>query len=61
MKATSRILGWTPREDEQLKLMIMAGRPPAEIAVKLRRSVPAVYARAHYFRLLFKWIQRRPR
>jgi hypothetical protein len=45
---------WTPEDDERLKSMILAGRTPAEIAIKLRRSVAAVYARAHRFRLSFK-------
>ena len=49
MRAGSRVSKWTLQEDEQLRSMIVAGRPPAEIAVKLRRSVAAVYARATAF------------
>jgi DNA-directed RNA polymerase specialized sigma24 family protein len=50
---------WTPKEDEQLRSLIVGGRTPAEIAIKLRRSVGAVYARAHRFRLSFKRVKAR--
>jgi hypothetical protein len=36
--------------------MVVAGRAPPEIALKLRRSVAAVYARAARFRLSFKLV-----
>ena len=52
---------WTPEQDDQLRSLIVAGGRPAEIAVKLRRSIAAVYARAHRFRLSFKRVQQRPR
>jgi hypothetical protein len=52
---------WAPAEDNQLRSLIVAGERPAEIAVRLRRSVGAVYARAHRFRLSFKRVQQRQR
>jgi hypothetical protein len=48
---------WTPEEDEQMRSMLMAGRAPAEIAIELRRSTWAVYARARSFRLSFKRVK----
>jgi DNA-directed RNA polymerase specialized sigma24 family protein len=45
---------WTPKEDEALRLMIIAGRRPGEIAVELRRSLSAVRTRAYHLRLTFK-------
>jgi hypothetical protein len=47
-------LPWTPEGDEQLKSMIIAGRTAAEIAIKSKRTVEAVYARARVLRLSFK-------
>jgi hypothetical protein len=52
---------WAPNEDNQLRSLIVAGERPAEISVRLRRSIGAVYARAHRFRLSFKRVQQRPR
>ena len=52
---------WAPNEDNQLRSLIVAGERPAEIAVRLRRSIGSVYARAHRFRLSFKRVQQRPR
>lgn len=49
---------WTPEEDERLKSLIVESRTPAEIALKLQRSVGAVYARAHRFRLSFKRVRK---
>jgi hypothetical protein len=45
---------WTPQEDERLRSLIVAGGRPAEIAVELRRTVPAVRWRASLLRLSFK-------
>jgi hypothetical protein len=52
---------WAPEEDNQLRSLIVAGERPAEIAIRLRGSIVAVYARAHRFRLSFKRVQQRPR
>jgi hypothetical protein len=48
---------WTPEEDEQMRSMAVAGRTPAEIAFKLKRTIWAVQARARRFRLSFKRIR----
>jgi hypothetical protein len=61
MTRTPLVNRWTREEDNQLKSMIVAGRTPAEVAVKLSRSVAAVHARAYQFGLSFKRIQLRPR
>jgi hypothetical protein len=45
---------WTPEEDERLRSMISAGLRPLKIAVKLHRTVEAVYRRASDLRLSFK-------
>lgn len=45
---------WTPREDEQLQALIAEGHSAREIAVKLHRSLGAVYRRASDYRLKFK-------
>jgi hypothetical protein len=50
---------WTPQEDERLTSMIVAGRRPAEIAVELRRTIPAVRWRASLLRLSFKRLRTR--
>jgi len=52
---------WAPHEDNQLRSPIVAGKRPAEVAARLHRSVGAVYARAHRFRLSFKRVQQRYR
>jgi hypothetical protein len=53
--ADSRL--WTPEDDEQLKSMVIAGRTPAEIATKLKRTTAAVQARARRFRLSFNRVR----
>jgi hypothetical protein len=50
---------WAPEEDERLKSMIFAGRTAVDVAIKLRRTVGAVYARARVFRLSFKRVKPR--
>jgi DNA-directed RNA polymerase specialized sigma24 family protein len=50
---------WTPKEDEALRLMVIAGRRPGEIAVELRRSLSAVRTRAQKLRLSFKRLRQR--
>jgi hypothetical protein len=45
---------WTPEEDEQLKSLLMAGRTPAAIAIKLKRTTAAVHRRARVLGLSFK-------
>src|ERR1700758_4577292 len=42
---------WTPKEDEAVRSMVIAGRRPEEIAVKLRRPLGAIRARASYLRI----------
>ncbi len=60
MRAFFRKTHWTPEDEERLRSMIVAGERPAEIAIKLKRSVSAVYARAYILRLPFKRLRRRP-
>jgi hypothetical protein len=50
---------WTPKDDERLKAMIIAGWAPREIAIRLMRSIAAVYARASLFGLSFKRVKAR--
>jgi hypothetical protein len=45
---------WTPEEDGQLRSMVVAGLSSREVAATLRRSVAAVYARAHRLGLTFR-------
>jgi hypothetical protein len=45
---------WTPEEEERLRSLISERLRPHEIAVKLHRTVPAVYKRAYSLRLSFK-------
>jgi DNA invertase Pin-like site-specific DNA recombinase len=45
---------WTPEEEARLRLLISARLRPHEIAVKLHRTVQAVYRRAQKLRLSFK-------
>ena len=54
MKLGYGIKAWTPEEEERLRSMISEGLRPHEIAVKLHRTVEAVYARAKRLRLSFK-------
>ena len=54
MSMNCRLKRWTLEEDERLKSMILAGRPPGDIAFKLNRSISAVYSRAHHLYLSFK-------
>jgi hypothetical protein len=51
---------WTPQEDEELRLMILAGQRPIEIAAKLHRSKSAVMKRARALGLPFKRIKLEP-
>ena len=50
---------WTPQEDERLRSLIVAGGRPAEIAVELHRTIPAVRWRASLLRLSFKRLRTR--
>jgi len=61
MRADSRTKYWTPEEDERFRSMIVVGLRPPEIAIKLQRSVSALYARAHILRLSFKLLRAPPR
>jgi hypothetical protein len=61
MRADSRTKHWTPEDDERFRSMIVVGPRPPEIAIKLQRSVSALYARAHILRLSFKRLRPRPR
>ncbi|HZV04825.1 MAG TPA: hypothetical protein VE999_07055 [Gemmataceae bacterium] len=54
MKLGYGIKPWTPEEEERLKSLISARLRPHEIAVKLHRTVQAVYRRAHELRMSFK-------
>jgi Myb-like DNA-binding domain len=45
---------WTPEEDERLRSMVSAGLRPLKIAVRLHRTVEAVYRRASDLRVSFK-------
>jgi membrane-bound inhibitor of C-type lysozyme len=54
MRISHGIKLWTPEEDERLRSMISAGLRPLKIAVKLHRTVEAVYGRASDLRLSFK-------
>jgi hypothetical protein len=38
---------WTDDEKETLRQLLMANRPPNEIAFELGRTVSAVYAKSH--------------
>jgi hypothetical protein len=48
---------WTPEEDERLQSMIFARHTAAEVAIKLKRTIGAVHARARVLGLTFKRIQ----
>jgi DNA-directed RNA polymerase specialized sigma24 family protein len=53
---------WTPKEDEALRSVVIAGRRPEEIAVKLRRSLGAIRARGFLFaHISFKRLSLKPR
>jgi hypothetical protein len=54
MKLGYGITPWTPEEEERLRSLISERLRPHEIAVKLHRTVDAVYKRAHKLRLSFK-------
>jgi hypothetical protein len=54
VRAGSRTMPWTSKEDERLRSMIIAGQRAPEIAIQLQRSVAAVNARAHKLRLSLK-------
>jgi hypothetical protein len=45
---------WTPDEEERLKSLMAERLRPHEIAVKLHRTVQAVYRRAQRLRLSFR-------
>jgi hypothetical protein len=51
------VKAWTPEEDEQLRLMMITGVRPAEIAIKLKRSESSVRNRARAFGLSFKRVK----
>jgi hypothetical protein len=57
MKMGYRIKPWTPEEDERLRSLISARLRPHEIAVKLHRTIQAVYTRAYKLRLSFKLVR----
>jgi hypothetical protein len=48
---------WTPEEEDRLRSLISEHLRPHEVAVKLHRSVQAIYRRTSVLRLSFK---RRP-
>jgi hypothetical protein len=48
---------WTPEEEERLRSLISKRLRPHEIAVKLHRTVPAVYKRAYILRPSFRRVQ----
>jgi hypothetical protein len=54
MKLGYGIKPWTPEEEERLRLLISERLRPHEIAVKLHRTVEAVYRRAQKLRLSFR-------
>jgi hypothetical protein len=46
MKASNRGGRWTPAEDDVLRELAFANGSPFDIAVRLKRSLPSVRARA---------------
>jgi hypothetical protein len=48
---------WTPQEDARLKSLIEANTSIDLIAAKLKRSVPAIKARAQVLNILMKRVQ----
>jgi hypothetical protein len=48
---------WTPEEDARLKSLIEANTSIDLIAAKLKRSVPAIKARAQVLNILMKRVQ----
>jgi hypothetical protein len=48
---------WTPEEDKELRSKLMAGRPTAEIAIKLKRTIGAVHSRARLLGLSFRRVK----
>jgi len=54
MKLGYGIKPWTPQEEKRLRSLIAERLRPHEIAVKLHRSVKAVYNRAQKLGLSFK-------
>ncbi len=52
---------WTPEEDERLRILIEARTSIALVAAKLKRSVPAVRARARMLRISLKRFRIRSR
>jgi hypothetical protein len=38
---------WTPDEDDLLRKLVLKNCAPADIAIDLKRSLPAIKARAH--------------
>jgi hypothetical protein len=48
---------WTPQEDARLKSLIEANTSIHLIAAKLKRSVPAIKARAQVLNILMKRVQ----
>jgi len=45
---------WTPHDEQRLLAMIAGGKRTEEIAAELKRSVGAVYARAHQMHIPLK-------
>jgi hypothetical protein len=54
MKMGYGVKPWTPEDEERLRSLISERLRAHEIAVKLHRTVPAVYKRAHILRLSFR-------
>jgi len=52
---------WTPHDEQRLLAMIVEGKRTEETAAELKRSVGAVYARAHQMHIPLKRVRLRPR
>jgi hypothetical protein len=45
---------WTPRDDERLRSLVVAGKAAWQIAADLERTISAVRSRAERFRISLK-------
>jgi hypothetical protein len=51
---------WTTDEDHQFRMWAEVNVPPEVIATKLKRSIPALKARAYAIGLPLKWFRPKP-
>jgi hypothetical protein len=58
MSARNRRRFWEPDEDKQLREMVEAGKSPAMIALRLKRTVAAVRGRLTVLRITARRVQR---